>query len=184
MRLSNSSHRRLRELAKAIEANSNSPRFTEDRRSSRVLGSYREWKDEIHIVNVEKQNYEYRGARYESLSEIARLITGTRWSGPLFFGLKTTPKKPGGEMRLAILGKQYVAPSTPASLPKKGWRCPSILSTRSEKPAKPSSLANEQEGWRALPTLFDDGGYSGGSMERPALKRLLEEVEKGGSIPS
>ena len=30
----------------------------------------------------------YRCNRYESLSEIARLITGTRWSGPLFFGLK------------------------------------------------------------------------------------------------
>ena len=28
------------------------------------------------------------GARYQSLSEIARLITGTRWSGPLFFGIK------------------------------------------------------------------------------------------------
>src|SRR5207248_2060386 len=39
--------------------------------------------------------------------------------------------------------------------------------------------SQREEGWRALPTLFDDGGYSGGSMERPALKRLLEEVEKG-----
>jgi site-specific DNA recombinase len=36
-----------------------------------------------------------------------------------------------------------------------------------------------QEGWRALPSLYDDGGYSGGSMERPALKRLLEDVENG-----
>ena len=33
---------------------------------------------------------EYRGARYESLSEIDRLITGTRWSGPLFFDLKAS----------------------------------------------------------------------------------------------
>jgi hypothetical protein len=30
----------------------------------------------------------YRGKRYGSLSEVARLITGTRWSGPLFFGLR------------------------------------------------------------------------------------------------
>ena len=30
----------------------------------------------------------YRGQRYRSLSEVARLITGTRWSGPLFFGLR------------------------------------------------------------------------------------------------
>jgi hypothetical protein len=32
-------------------------------------------------------------SHYESLSEIARLITGTRWSGPLFFGLKSNPSK-------------------------------------------------------------------------------------------
>jgi hypothetical protein len=30
----------------------------------------------------------YQGRRYKSLSEVARAITGTRWSGPLFFGLK------------------------------------------------------------------------------------------------
>ena len=40
-------------------------------------------------MNVETNGYEYQGARYQSLSEIARLITGTRWSGPLFFGIKS-----------------------------------------------------------------------------------------------
>ena len=38
-------------------------------------------------------------------------------------------------------------------------------------------LSQRQEGWRALPNRYDDGGYSGGTMERPALKRLLEDVE-------
>src|SRR6202049_1212426 len=38
-------------------------------------------------------------------------------------------------------------------------------------------LSQRQEGWRALPTGYEDGGYSGGSMERPALKRLLEDVQ-------
>ena len=32
------------------------------------------------------------------------------------------------------------------------------------------------EGWRLIRTRYDDGGYSGGSMERPALKRLIEDV--------
>ena len=32
------------------------------------------------------------------------------------------------------------------------------------------------EGWKLIRTLYDDGGYSGGSMERPALKRLLDDV--------
>lgn len=36
------------------------------------------------------------------------------------------------------------------------------------------------EGWIALPALYDDGGYSGGNMERPALARLLADIERGG----
>jgi site-specific DNA recombinase len=38
-------------------------------------------------------------------------------------------------------------------------------------------LSPRQEGWRALESHYDDGGYSGGSMERPALKRLLADIE-------
>jgi site-specific DNA recombinase len=39
--------------------------------------------------------------------------------------------------------------------------------------------SQRQEGWRALPGHYDDGGYSGGSMERPALQRLLKDIEEG-----
>ena len=39
----------------------------------------RQWKEQVHVVEVETEGYEYRGARYENLSEIARLSTGTRW---------------------------------------------------------------------------------------------------------
>jgi site-specific DNA recombinase len=39
--------------------------------------------------------------------------------------------------------------------------------------------SQRQEGWRALPSHYDDGGYSGGTMERPALQRLLKEIEDG-----
>ncbi len=35
----------------------------------------------------------YRGRRYKSLSEVARAITGSHWSGPLFFGLKGRTKE-------------------------------------------------------------------------------------------
>jgi site-specific DNA recombinase len=38
-------------------------------------------------------------------------------------------------------------------------------------------LSQREEGWKALPGHYDDGGYSGGTMERPALRRLLEDVE-------
>ena len=33
------------------------------------------------------------------------------------------------------------------------------------------------EGWGSLPALYDDGGFPGGSMERPALKRLLDDMD-------
>ncbi len=37
-------------------------------------------------------------------------------------------------------------------------------------------ISQRHEGWRVLPTHYDDGGYSGGSLERPALKQLLDDV--------
>lgn len=40
-------------------------------------------------------------------------------------------------------------------------------------------LSQAGEGWSAIPTLYDDGGISGGTMERPALKRLLADVDRG-----
>ena len=38
-------------------------------------------------------------------------------------------------------------------------------------------LSQREEGWKALPAHYDDGGYSGGTMERPALRQLLQDVE-------
>ena len=40
-------------------------------------------------------------------------------------------------------------------------------------------VSQRHEGWRVLSARFDDGGFSGGTLERPALKRLLEDVEAG-----
>jgi len=37
-------------------------------------------------------------------------------------------------------------------------------------------LSQRHEGWQTIATKYDDGGYSGGNMERPALKRLLEDI--------
>jgi len=50
----------------------------------------RSWRDRRHEVTVLEggRRFRYRDTEYASLSEIAREITGTRWSGPRFFGLK------------------------------------------------------------------------------------------------
>lgn len=50
----------------------------------------RTWGDAKHEVIVLEDGFAYRGKAYGSLSEIARLITGARWSGPRFFGLKSS----------------------------------------------------------------------------------------------
>ena len=51
----------------------------------------REWKGRVHEVIVLDDTYIWSGKPYRSLSQIARAITGTRWSGPRFFGLETPP---------------------------------------------------------------------------------------------
>jgi hypothetical protein len=85
--LSTRTRDRLRHLSQAFERDSDStiacaPQL---RPGTRLV---RQWRDQVHLVNVQANSYEYHGARYKNLSEIARLITGTRWSGPLFFGIK------------------------------------------------------------------------------------------------
>ncbi|MDR9428969.1 DUF2924 domain-containing protein [Salibaculum griseiflavum] len=47
----------------------------------------REWQGVEYVVTVTTDGYEWEGRPYQSLSSIARAITGTRWSGPVFFGL-------------------------------------------------------------------------------------------------
>ena len=48
----------------------------------------RDWHDQRHEVTVVQGGFEYAGRRFRSLSAIARAITGTRWNGPAFFGLR------------------------------------------------------------------------------------------------
>ena len=57
----------------------------------------REWHGTKHQVTVLKDGYLYRAKRFHSLSQIARTITGSRWSGPLFFGLKSPRKEQSSE---------------------------------------------------------------------------------------
>ena len=48
----------------------------------------REYQGVAHTVTVLRDGYEFEGRRYQSLSAIARAITGTRWNGWLFFGIR------------------------------------------------------------------------------------------------
>ena len=82
--------RRLRELADGFESD---PKHTGAKhqlplRMKPGTRLIRQWQDKSHHVTVCDKGFEYDGQKFSSLSEIARLITGTRWSGPLFFGVK------------------------------------------------------------------------------------------------
>jgi hypothetical protein len=53
----------------------------------------REWRGVVHTAVITAKGVEYEGKIYRSLSDVARTITGTRWSGPRFFGLDQRPTK-------------------------------------------------------------------------------------------
>jgi hypothetical protein len=97
--LSRETRSRLAELVRKLATNPNAelsgtPRI---KPGTRLI---RDWRGQSHQVTVLENGYEYAGKRYSSLSQIARLITGTRWSGPLFFGLKGgRAKEPLDEQR-------------------------------------------------------------------------------------
>lgn len=65
-------------------------RSSAPKRSALASGTrlLREWQGRTHEVKVLDTGFEYDGTGYRSLSAIARRITGTAWSGPLFFGLR------------------------------------------------------------------------------------------------
>ncbi|MGE0093093.1 MAG: DUF2924 domain-containing protein [Alphaproteobacteria bacterium] len=85
--LSEATRKKLLKIAADLERDPNclEPKGPRIKAGTRLV---KEWKGEVHEVTVEPDGYTYRNKRYGSLSEIARQITGTRWSGPLFFGLK------------------------------------------------------------------------------------------------
>ncbi|KMK65966.1 DUF2924 domain-containing protein [Puniceibacterium sp. IMCC21224] len=68
-----------------------------DRKKSRIRADLtpivgtrliREWQGVEHVVTVTADGFDWQGRPYKSLSAIARAITGTRWNGWVFFGLK------------------------------------------------------------------------------------------------
>lgn len=52
----------------------------------------REWQGRRHDVDVLENGFRYDGTDYRSLSQVARMITGTRWNGLRFFGLREPAK--------------------------------------------------------------------------------------------
>ena len=84
--LGKSTRRKLKTLAKMFRTEG---RVAPDPDISLKPGArlVREWHGRTHTVTVTEDGFEYVGLSYRSLSNIAKKITGTHWSGPRFFGL-------------------------------------------------------------------------------------------------
>ena len=83
--------RRLEALGEQLDGGKIAIRKTRaDERPIAGTRLIREWQGVEHAVTVMKDGFEWQGRPYQSLSAIARAITGTRWNGWVFFGLKNT----------------------------------------------------------------------------------------------
>ena len=88
--------RELRSIATKLERDGMyEPAIRRDLSPGVVL--MREWKGTTHRVVATADGFQHEGKRYKSLSDIARTITGTRWSGPRFFGLEQKASRPTGK---------------------------------------------------------------------------------------
>jgi Protein of unknown function (DUF2924) len=79
---------RLEALADELEGRGGRRRRAIESRPIAGTRLIREWQGVEHCVTVRNEDFEYQGRPYKSLSAIARTITGTRWNGLVFFGLK------------------------------------------------------------------------------------------------
>ena len=111
---------------------------------------------------------------YPSLSKVAFAMTGTRWNGPRFFGLRDKPSKrptmktgAAKPVRCAI----YTRVSTDQGLEQ------DFNSLDAQREAAEAYIRSQAHAaWTLIRNRYDDGGYSGGSTDRPALQRLLADV--------
>jgi hypothetical protein len=85
---------RLEALGEQLASGKAPRQFDHDHRPIAGTRLIREWQGVEHCVTVRDHDYEYQGRPYKSLSAAARAITGTRWNGWVFFGLKNQRGRP------------------------------------------------------------------------------------------
>jgi len=94
--LSADTRRLLDQLVRAAAARP-SARLELPRRIKPGSELVRTWNRRTYRVTVLEKGFAYDGTTFSSLSEIATSITGTKWNGPRFFGLRSTKSGDGGE---------------------------------------------------------------------------------------
>jgi hypothetical protein len=80
--------RKLRDLARAQKRKRPSITLPSPINLRPGTALIKQWRGAQHVVTVLADGFQHRGKTYGSLSHLAREITGTRWNGPAFFGLR------------------------------------------------------------------------------------------------
>jgi hypothetical protein len=118
--LSNSTKRRLREIAEAVRRGN--PDVAGVARKIRPgTQMIRQWQNTTHVVTTTADGFEWNGKGYKSLSAIAKQITGTNWNGYVFFGIKRAPtanKNAAGAHRVSAKKRQLRARQSVLRLPE------------------------------------------------------------------
>jgi len=109
--------RRLERLGEELDGGDRKKRGIRADRDRPITGTrlLREWQGVEQIVTVTADGFEWQGRPYKSLSAIARAITGTRWNGWTFFGLKNHRGVSGGGRRPAHDPVDGSQPRTPGA---------------------------------------------------------------------
>ena len=130
----------------------------------------KDWGGATHEVLISGDGgATWNGQSYSSLSTVARAMTGTNRNGSKFFGgaRRSTPMI---RQRCAI----YTRKSTEEGLDQ------NFNSLDAQREACAANIPSQtHEGWAELSDRHDDGGFSGGSMDRAGLKQLLKDVQAG-----
>jgi hypothetical protein len=111
--LSRGTQRLLDQMMKALSAKPNG-KIVLPRRIKPGSVLVREWKGRSHRVMVLADGFAYDGKTFGNLSEIAGLITGTRWNGPRFFGLRSKTEESGKPANAGRAGDADRGSNTPA----------------------------------------------------------------------
>jgi hypothetical protein len=109
--------RRLERLGEELDGGDKRKRGIRADRDRPITGTrlLREWQGVEQVVTVTADGFEWQGRPYKSLSAIARAITGTRWNGWVFFGLKNHRGVSGGRRRPAVDPVDRPQPRTPGA---------------------------------------------------------------------
>jgi len=110
--LSRTTQRLLDQMMKAFSAKPNG-KIVLPRRIKPGSVLVREWKGRSHRVMMLADGFAYDGVTYSNLSEIAGRITGTKWNGPRFFGLRSKMEESGKATKAGRLGAAERGPISP-----------------------------------------------------------------------